>query len=140
MARAFKDFFAAARQHAEYWAELAILDFTSALESRMERLNVSRAELAERVGASPAYISKVLNGTTNFTVKSMATLAHALGQRISIRVEDQDAADSYILASTTLDTLAAPARGQLMLLSAGESQEFEASNENEFTELVRQAA
>jgi transcriptional regulator with XRE-family HTH domain len=53
----------------------------------LEDLGISRAELAERVGASPAYVSKVLNGTAgNFQLTTMAKWARAVGAVLQIRL------------------------------------------------------
>ena len=84
----FKERLAEARKRPAYWIERVVLDFTIALTSAMRRKNVSGKELAAKIDVSPAYISKVLNGTPNLTVKSMVQLAHALDLRVALRVED----------------------------------------------------
>ena len=84
----FNERLAEARQRPAYWIERIVLDFTVALESAMRRKNVSGKELAAKIDVSPAYISKVLSGTPNLTVKSMVRLAHALDLRVALRMED----------------------------------------------------
>jgi transcriptional regulator with XRE-family HTH domain len=123
MPRSFKDFFSKARKNAAYWAELAVLDFTSALEARMDEKDVSRSELAKRLGTSQSYITKVLSGKTNFTINSMAALAHALGGKISIALGDQEALSSVVTATQTV--VPSVRRGQLVLLSKIDTIEFE---------------
>jgi transcriptional regulator with XRE-family HTH domain len=59
---------------------------TGALIARMERLGVSRSELARRLGTSPAYVTKILRGDTNFTLSSLAKIAEALGSRVELRL------------------------------------------------------
>lgn len=61
-----------------YWAEGAWLEFTEDLISLMEAQKVTRAELARRVGVSPAYITKVFRGNVNLTLESMCKLTLAL--------------------------------------------------------------
>jgi transcriptional regulator with XRE-family HTH domain len=133
MARSFKDLFAKARKTADYWAELATLDFTAALDQRMRELNVTRGELAERIGTSPAYVTKVLNGRTNFTVRTMASLAHALGQRVNVQLEDEGEAEELAPAHATVFS-AIPRRARLVLVR--NRVEFDATNESHFSKVA----
>ena len=48
--------------------------------------NVTRAELARRVGVSPAYITKVFRGTVNLTLETMSGLALAVGASVRLHV------------------------------------------------------
>lgn len=75
-----------ARKGVAYWSEHAVLDFTDAIERLMREQDVSRAELGRRIDTSQAYVTKVLSGESNFTVKSMVQLAHALDASIRIEV------------------------------------------------------
>jgi len=68
----------AARKTHEYRAEGAYIEFTNAMVTRMREVRVSRSELARKIGVSPAYISKLLRGATNFTLDTMVKIAHAL--------------------------------------------------------------
>ena len=44
----------------------------------MEVQNVSRNELAQRLGCSPAFITKLLRGSNNFTLRTLADVYSAL--------------------------------------------------------------
>jgi len=68
----------AARETHEYRAEGASIEFTNAMVTRMRQLDVSRSELAARIGVNPAYISKILRGDTNFSLETMVKIANAL--------------------------------------------------------------
>src|SRR5450756_2779769 len=85
----FKQMFAEARGMPEYWEEGAILDFTEALYVAMEEQGVTRAELAHRLGTSQAYVTRVLGGHANFTLKTMAKLALALGLQLEVGLGPQ---------------------------------------------------
>src|SRR3990172_3535844 len=61
-----------------FWAEVQILNFTESVFEQMQRRGISQAELARRLGKSEAYVSKILRGTANFTLKSMDKIARAL--------------------------------------------------------------
>jgi transcriptional regulator with XRE-family HTH domain len=75
----FSELFRKAEQSPEFWVETAIIDFTEELTRAMQRGGVSRADLARRLKTSPAYVTKVLRGEANFTMKTMVRLAQALG-------------------------------------------------------------
>ena len=68
----------AARETHEYRAEGASIEFTNAMVTRMREAGVSRSDLARSIGATPAYISKLLRGATNFTLDTMVKIADAL--------------------------------------------------------------
>lgn len=77
--RGFADLFREAESHHDFWEEQAIITFTEDLCLAMERVGVSRAELARRLGTSQAYVTKILRGNANFTLRTMARIALALG-------------------------------------------------------------
>lgn len=88
----FSSLLAKARKRESYWTARAVHEFTEDLCRLMEQRGVTNAELARRLGSSPAHITKVLRGNTNFTIKSMVRLARALDGRMSLHVgrkEDQ---------------------------------------------------
>ena len=85
----FKQMLAEAQRMPEYWEEGAVLDFTEALYIAMEEQGVTRAELARRLGTSQAYITRVLSGNANFTLKTMSKLALALGLQLEVGLGPQ---------------------------------------------------
>jgi len=84
-----KEWLKEVRASPEYWAEVAVDDFTREIVQRMKRLGVSRADLARRLGTSQAYITKLLGGNTNFTLLTMARVALALEGVVHVRVTDR---------------------------------------------------
>src|SRR4051812_33971394 len=70
-----------------YWVTLARMGFENDFHRLFNELGISRAELAKRLGTSPEYITKVLNGSTgNFQLSTMAKWARALGAIVQIRL------------------------------------------------------
>lgn len=67
-----------ARTSHAYHAEGASIRFTEAVIARMESCGITRTDLAEKIGTSPAYVTKILRGDTNFTLESMVKIAQAL--------------------------------------------------------------
>jgi transcriptional regulator with XRE-family HTH domain len=84
--RTFLDLYAKAEKSLAYHVEGAILEFTEELCRLMESQGVSRAELARRLDTSPAYVTKILRGTSNFTLETMVRAAQALGCEVKIRM------------------------------------------------------
>lgn len=74
------------RKSHEYVADNAKLDFAVAIERQLQHQHVARKELASRIDASPAYITKVLRGDGNLTIESMAKISHALDCKLSIHI------------------------------------------------------
>jgi transcriptional regulator with XRE-family HTH domain len=72
-----------------YWIEKALLEFTEDVIGRMEHLNMSRSELASKIDASPAYVTKILRGSTNFTLQSMVRIGRALGCELRTHLQSE---------------------------------------------------
>ncbi len=84
--KSFRELFDEARQTDAYWEERAVLDFTEEIYGRMEALGLRKSQLAERLGTSPAYVTKILGGDANFTLKTMVRLARALDASVHVHV------------------------------------------------------
>lgn len=84
--KTFRSLLEDAKQRDTYWAGKAIQDFIEDLWRLMEDQGVNKAELARRIGKTPAYVTKVFRGTSNFTIESMVKLAHALDGQLCIHV------------------------------------------------------
>lgn len=69
------------RQDNEVWLKwsqgiaMKIIDY-------MQEHNLSRADIASRLGCSPQYVSKILSGHTNFSFKSIAEIEKCLNIQI----------------------------------------------------------
>lgn len=70
-----------------YWEELAILDFTHEILNRMKILNWSKTNLAEKLEVEPAYVSKLIGGSNNFTLRTMVKLARALDAELRFHLQ-----------------------------------------------------
>lgn len=112
----FREVFAEAQSRVDFWEEDAVLSFTDDLCLAMDRAGTSRAELARKLGTSQAYITKVLRGDANFTLRTMARLAFALDSQLRFHLAPRESrtiwfdefvfqpAGEYELESGTLDT------------------------------------
>jgi transcriptional regulator with XRE-family HTH domain len=61
------------------------------LARRMEAHGMKRADLARKINASTAYVTKVMRGNANFTLETMTKLALAVDGRLDVRIVEKDA-------------------------------------------------
>ena len=80
-----------ATKSVEYWAQRAMRDFVGELLARMDAKEMSQAQLADALGTSAAYVSKVVRGDVNFTLETMTKLATAVGGKLEVRIIERDA-------------------------------------------------
>ena len=55
-----------------------VMDFCFMVEDRLEELGMSRTELAERLGKKPSSVTRVLSGSANITLQTIAEYDAAL--------------------------------------------------------------
>ena len=62
-----------------------VMDFCFMVEDRLEELGMSRTELAEKLGKKPSSVTRVLSGSANITLQTIAEYDAALdlGIRLS---------------------------------------------------------
>lgn len=65
-----------------YAEERTILNLTRFINEAIESSGLSRAELANLLGTSRSFVSQVLNGSANMTLKTFGALLWALGQQV----------------------------------------------------------
>lgn len=71
--------------------EKLILDVTESIFEVLEKQGKSRADLAASMGRSAAYVSQLLNGSRNMTLRTLADISYALDiePRFEIGFRDQ---------------------------------------------------
>lgn len=82
----FAPIFEKSKQSDVFWEELAILSFTGSVLERLKTLGLSKMELADRLRSSPAYVTKLLNGRNNFTLRTMVRIARLLKSEVYIEL------------------------------------------------------
>lgn len=108
----------------EYWAEGAVLDFTEGLARVMEQHDISRAELAKRVGTSPSYITKVFGGDANFTIETMTKFALAIDQVVRIHIAPKDTKTVWRDLYTNNNVQVAASKDDVIAVAQPDSEEF----------------
>ena len=63
-----------------------ILDVTEAISAVMQEEGISKAQLAKRMGRTKGFITQLLSGGRNLTLRTLAGLADALESRVTITV------------------------------------------------------
>ena len=64
--------------------ERVILEATEMIYGIMQEDNVTKAELAERLGRSKGYVTQLLNGTANMTLRTLSDVCVALGRNLNL--------------------------------------------------------
>ena len=68
-----------------YLEERLILRVTNVISGCMEEQNVKKVDLAERVGCSKGYITQILDGTANLTLKTISNVLFELGSTLTVK-------------------------------------------------------
>ena len=61
-----------------------IMEVTETLCELLEKEKISRKELADRLGKSKGFVSQLLNGGRNLTLRTVADILHALGYKVTL--------------------------------------------------------
>jgi transcriptional regulator with XRE-family HTH domain len=64
--------------------ESLILEATEMIEGLLENKGLNRKELAEKLGRSKGFITQILSGDRNMTLRTLAALAFALDHRVNV--------------------------------------------------------
>ena len=94
MSKGIRAFVEEAKKSDSYWVEKAKLDFSLGLEKQRRASKLTYAAIAEKIGTSAAYITKVFRGDTNVTIETMVKLARAAGGQVNIQIVDSSTASA----------------------------------------------
>ncbi len=70
-----------------YMEERLILRVTNVISGLMEEQNIKKVDLAECVGCSKGYITQILDGTANLTLKTISNILFELGSTLAVKAE-----------------------------------------------------
>jgi transcriptional regulator with XRE-family HTH domain len=76
--KSYKALLREAKQSDSYWIEALKVEVASSLARVARQQQISKADLAGKLGTSKAYITKVFRGDTNFTIETLVKLARAV--------------------------------------------------------------
>lgn len=81
----------------EYWETSIQLDLFNAVNDYLERMNMSRSDFADRLNVHKSYVSQILNGNFNFSLRKLIELSLAVNRVPEIQFHDLDEyIDDYI--------------------------------------------
>lgn len=70
----------------EYTAESVAVAFMVEINARMLAQGISNVELAQRMGTTRSYITRLFRGSANLSVQTMTRLAHAVGCAVRVQL------------------------------------------------------
>ena len=80
-----------------YEQERLLVDATELLSTVMENTDTKRTELAQRLGKSKAYVTQILRGNQNLTLKTLADAFFVLNHRLLVVAEPMAAGAAMVL-------------------------------------------
>ncbi|MBD3399541.1 MAG: helix-turn-helix domain-containing protein [Candidatus Coatesbacteria bacterium] len=88
-----------------------IFDVSQLIWEVMEQSETSRAELARRLGTSKSYITKLLRGYSNLTLRSLSDIFSALGREVVIKAAPPGCVNNVLLVSENWELIDADETG-----------------------------
>lgn len=82
------------RKDPEYILEGIILRVSEKIAGIMEDRHMARGQLAEKLGCSPAYVTKLLRGSENLTLRKLFEVSNALDAELGITLSSRAAGSS----------------------------------------------
>jgi len=83
-AEEYRKHFEKSDEQALYQQERLLFDATELLSRAMKDEHITKAELARRIRKSKAYVTQVLRGRHNMTLRTLAELTWALGYSVEL--------------------------------------------------------
>lgn len=106
-----------------------VLDAVLDLKLEMERLGVSQAQLAEKLGKTRGIMSRQLAGRENLSLGKLAEMAFALGRRFDLKLSPIEAAVTRVTSDCQIVNWA-PRDARERLTIANESPRTEQGESN----------
>ena len=74
----------------EFILDVILLDINETICSILEKKGMSRKEFARKLKVSPAYVTKILRGDPNLTLRSLVKISHSLGLSLDVRLKEPE--------------------------------------------------
>jgi len=125
----YRKYFEEAKKNDSYWINLITLKFATSLWGAMQKKNIKSSELARLIGKSPAYITKVLRGDTNYTIETLYKLSNAVGCKIEINIVDEESKQNEKWETNGQHSL-------VTLINHKSNKFTESANNNDWTDIL----
>ena len=86
---AFK-LYSEAKQQEGFWIERIKNKFAISIERLMDYRGLKKKDIAERLGVSRPYVTKILRGDANLTMETIGHLAYALDADVTINLSPKE--------------------------------------------------
>jgi plasmid maintenance system antidote protein VapI len=70
------------------WQEELILEASEALAQALQSSGLTQGELAGRLGKTEGFVSQIMDGRENLTLRTLADVAGALGYKVQIQLRN----------------------------------------------------
>jgi len=87
-----------------YAIEGLIADTAQLIWDLMERKKMKQADVARLLNKTPAFVSQLLNGKANMTVRTLAEVVYALGATVKIAAHDENKAPCEAVDDPTMQS------------------------------------
>jgi transcriptional regulator with XRE-family HTH domain len=74
----------------EFAQTKALLDASNLISQAMNELNINQTQLAEKLDVSRGYVSRLLSGYENMSIKNVAGVLHALGKQLVLVASNEN--------------------------------------------------
>jgi antitoxin component HigA of HigAB toxin-antitoxin module len=81
----FQEFIEDAERHRIFEQESLAFEATELIFTLLKEQQLTKADLAKRIGKSKAYVTQLLSGSRNMTLHTFADLVFALGYKVDLR-------------------------------------------------------
>ncbi len=88
-----------------YAEEDLILEVTEMIWDKLEKKDLNKAELAQTLGKSKSYISQILSGSRNMTLRTLADIAHALNLKPKFHLLEENETTEWVQVGTVAPSL-----------------------------------
>jgi len=75
------------RDHPDFVAHQVLLDLNEQILARMNELGLRNKDLADLLGVARSYVSRLLDGRPNLTIRSLAAIAIALDVQLTVSLQ-----------------------------------------------------
>ena len=86
----FKNKLNSLKDNYEFRFESLVLDITESINKRMIDKNINRSRLSELLNVSRPAVTKILNGNSNFTLKTLLSLSYALDLDLNVEFIEKE--------------------------------------------------
>jgi transcriptional regulator with XRE-family HTH domain len=87
----------------EFRLEGLIFELTEQINLRLKKNKISRKQFAEDLNVKPAAVSKILNGNSNFTIRTLLSMADVLKTELTIEFKGKENTSTESKINTTSD-------------------------------------